>query len=156
MFRKRYFLLRNCCVTYIPLYEGLAERPQCYCGEIRQMLTFLINFYCPKAYHRPDHSISFVEYHKKLFLNPPSPRLEPRTVFGFVTLVSVISSSKQTTLVLAPFFYRAWFPNYRNRPHRNSNSGHFSGSFDFPMFSSRPQRVSMRSLVQIGSSLIEL
>jgi hypothetical protein len=33
--------------------------------------------------------------------------LEPKTVFGVVSFVSIISSSKQTTLVLAPFFSRA-------------------------------------------------
>jgi hypothetical protein len=42
-----------------------AECPQCYCGEIRQMLTFLINLYCPKTYHRPDHSIRIDKYHRK-------------------------------------------------------------------------------------------
>jgi hypothetical protein len=39
----------------------LAERPKCYWGEIRQMLTFLINLYCPKARHRSDHSIRINE-----------------------------------------------------------------------------------------------
>jgi hypothetical protein len=28
----------------------LAEFLQCYCGEIRQTLPFLINLYCPKSY----------------------------------------------------------------------------------------------------------
>jgi hypothetical protein len=45
--------------------KTLAECPQCYCGEIRQMLTFLMNLYCPKAYHKPDHSIRIVEYRRK-------------------------------------------------------------------------------------------
>jgi hypothetical protein len=36
-----------------------------------------------------------------------SSRLEPRTDFGVVAFVSIISSSKQTALVLAPFFCRA-------------------------------------------------
>jgi hypothetical protein len=43
----------------------LAECPQCYCEEIRQTLTFLVSLYCPEAYHRPDHSICIVEYHRK-------------------------------------------------------------------------------------------
>jgi hypothetical protein len=97
------------------------------------MLTFLINRYCPKAFHRPNHLIRIVEYQRKIipksniftetrtqdsfrvrglgFCNllgetnnfvlcavllsclvyklqkPSSPRLAPRTVFGFVTLV---------------------------------------------------------------------
>jgi hypothetical protein len=31
-----------------------------------------------------------------------------------VAFASVIASSKQTALVLVPFFYRAGFPNYRS------------------------------------------
>jgi hypothetical protein len=43
-----------------------------------------------------------------LSLNPTSsPILEPRTVFGFVTLVPVISSQKQTFLFFVQFFYNA-------------------------------------------------
>jgi hypothetical protein len=41
----------------------LAECPQCYCGEIRQMFIFLISLYCPKAYYRLDHSIRIIKYH---------------------------------------------------------------------------------------------
>jgi hypothetical protein len=65
------------------------------------MLTFLINPYCPRAYHRPEHSIHIIEYHrkKKLSVNPTSsPGLEPRTVFGIVVFVPAI---------LALFFYHA-------------------------------------------------
>jgi hypothetical protein len=36
-----------------------------------------------------------------------SSGLEPSTVFGLVAFVSIISSSKQTTSVLEPFFCRA-------------------------------------------------
>jgi hypothetical protein len=28
------------------------------------MLTLLINLYCPKAYHRPDHSTHIAEYNR--------------------------------------------------------------------------------------------
>jgi hypothetical protein len=42
------------------MHTVLAECPQCYCEEIRQILIFLINLYFPKAYHRPDHSIRIV------------------------------------------------------------------------------------------------
>jgi hypothetical protein len=63
------------------------------------MLTFLISLYCPKACHGPDHSLRFVEYHRKKLLFPlnptSSPRFELRTVFCFVTLVPIISSPKQ-------------------------------------------------------------
>jgi hypothetical protein len=133
----------------------LAECPQYYCGEIRQMLTFHINHCCPKAYHRPDHSIRIVEYDREKIVmrklniftgtrtrdsfrvcnlcscnlpaetnnfvlgslllsclitelqKPSSPGLDPRTDFRVYGLCPVISSLKQTTLVLAPFFYRA-------------------------------------------------
>jgi hypothetical protein len=63
------------------------------------MLTFHINLYCPKAYHRPDHSIRIVEYHRKIIIINHKPKIftEFRTQdsFGFVTLVVVISSPKQ-------------------------------------------------------------
>lgn len=36
-----------------------------------------------------------------------------------------ISSSKQTTLMLAALLYLAQFPSYSNRPQQNSNSGKF-------------------------------
>jgi hypothetical protein len=106
-----------------------------------------------KPYHRPEHLIHIVEYHRKIILKlniftgtrtedsfrvvylsscnlfaeinnfvlcaillsclvselqkPSSLGIEPGQFFGVVTFVSVISSWKQTTLVLAPFFYRA-------------------------------------------------
>jgi hypothetical protein len=68
-------------------------------------------FSLPKAYHRPDHSIHIVEYYRDelllLSINMSSPRLEPTAVFGFVTLVPVISSPKPTILFFAPFLYLA-------------------------------------------------
>jgi hypothetical protein len=42
----------------------LSECPQCYCGKVRHVLTFLAGLYCPKAYHRPDHSILIAEYNR--------------------------------------------------------------------------------------------
>jgi hypothetical protein len=63
----------------VVLYKLLAEWPQCYCGEIRQMLTFLINLYCSKAYHRPDHSIRIVEYHRKIITSKPNIFTRTRT-----------------------------------------------------------------------------
>jgi hypothetical protein len=50
--------------------DRLAECPQCYCWEIRQMLTFLINLYCLKACYKPDHSTRIVEYHIKKYYFP--------------------------------------------------------------------------------------
>jgi hypothetical protein len=49
----------------------------------------------PEIFPWPDNSIRIVEYQKKLSLNPTSlPGLEARAVFGFVTFVPIISSSK--------------------------------------------------------------
>jgi hypothetical protein len=38
----------------------------CYCGEIQQMLTFIIKPYCLKGHYRADHSIRIVEYRRKI------------------------------------------------------------------------------------------
>jgi hypothetical protein len=46
----------------------------------------------------------------------------PRQIFVVVAFVPVISWPKQTTFFLALFFYRAYFPSYRNL-HRGSNPG---------------------------------
>jgi hypothetical protein len=48
--------------------------PQCYCGEIRQTITFLINVDWPKVCHRPDHSIRIVENHGKQIINTGMPK----------------------------------------------------------------------------------
>jgi hypothetical protein len=53
----------------------------------------------------------------------------PGQFFGIITCVPVIISSTQTTLVMATFFYRAYFPSYRNLPHRDSNLGHLFSEF---------------------------
>jgi hypothetical protein len=53
----------------------LAECTQCYCGEIRQVLIFLLDLYCLKAYHRPDHSIRIVECHRKIIIIIPKPNI---------------------------------------------------------------------------------
>jgi hypothetical protein len=55
-----------------------------------------------------------------------------------MAFVPVISSPKQTTLVVA-LFCRAWFPNYTNNLHRDLNQGQVFGvvaSF-FVIFSSK-------------------
>jgi hypothetical protein len=56
----------------IGLYFQLAEFSQCYCREIRQMLTFRTDFYCPKALHRLNHSIRIVESHRKKIIPKPN------------------------------------------------------------------------------------
>jgi hypothetical protein len=51
--------------------------------------------------------------------------------FDVVASVSVISSSIQTTLVVAQFFYHASLPSYRNHLHRESHPGQFFGVVAF-------------------------
>jgi hypothetical protein len=46
------------------------ECSQCYCGGIRQMLTFVISLSSPKGHRRPDHSRHIVQYHIKNILKP--------------------------------------------------------------------------------------
>jgi hypothetical protein len=42
-----------------------------------------------------------------------------------ITFVTVISYLKKTALLLASFFYPAWFLSYRNHPHQELNSKNF-------------------------------
>jgi hypothetical protein len=61
-----------CAVLHVSLpimfvYCKLAECPQCYCGETREMLTFLINLSWPKANHVHDRSMGIVEYQRKTY-----------------------------------------------------------------------------------------
>jgi hypothetical protein len=56
----------------------------------------------------------------------PKPRLKTRAIFGFVTLVPVISSPERINFALEPFC-RAYSPSYRNHPRQDSNPGHFLG-----------------------------
>jgi hypothetical protein len=87
-----------------------------------------MNLYCPEAYHRPDHSIRTFEYHRKIIIIIPkhtsSPRLEPRTVFGFVTLVPVVAAPKQTILFFALFLYPV--DTYQSLLHSFSSELHVS------------------------------
>jgi hypothetical protein len=57
-------------------------------------------------------------------LHKPPSGLEPKSFFGVVGFIAVISSPKQTTLVSASFFYHICFPNYRNHLYRDPNAGH--------------------------------
>jgi hypothetical protein len=82
----------------------LAACPQCYCGEIRQMLAFQISLYCPKAYHRPDHSICIAEQH--ISLNPtPLPRLKLRAVSGlWPSFCNILAETKNFVLCVIFLF----------------------------------------------------
>jgi hypothetical protein len=71
------------------ILQILAECLQCYCREIRQMLTFIISLYCLKAYHRPDHLYVLLNITEKII---PKPNIftETRTQDSF--LVCDVSS----------------------------------------------------------------
>jgi hypothetical protein len=60
------------------------------------MLTFIVNHYCPEAYHRPDHSIFVVEYHTKIII------IETRTqeLLGVYDLSSCNLLAKTNNFVL--------------------------------------------------------
>jgi hypothetical protein len=60
-----------------------------------------------------------------------SPVVEPRRVFGVLVFVSVISSSKQTTLILAPYFRCVYFPRCRKYLQRESESRQLFGLVSF-------------------------
>jgi hypothetical protein len=101
---------------------------------LRGNSTHVYISYFPKTCNRPDHSISIsLNIIEKIIIPKPksSQRLEPRTVFGFVTSVPLISSPERTNLALAQFFYRAYFPSYRNHPRQYSNPGQFFGVLAF-------------------------
>jgi hypothetical protein len=52
--------------------------------------------------------------------------LAQKRFFKVVIFATVISSSKQTAVVMVPFFYRVQFPRHRNRPRRDPKFGQFS------------------------------
>jgi hypothetical protein len=62
----------------------------------------------------------FLVYRKTIFT-----KLKPRTIFWNVAFVPVISSSRQTTPIFAPFSYFVYFLKYRNHSHQCSNWGQF-------------------------------
>jgi hypothetical protein len=67
------------------------------------------NLYCLKTYHRFEHSMCVVKHNRELFfLNPTSlPGVEPRTVFGLVTLVAEISLKQTVQALPNVLFYCA-------------------------------------------------
>jgi hypothetical protein len=76
---KTFLLLRNTDINM-----------QCYCWDIQQILAFLMNLYCPKVYHRPDHSICIECHRKIIFIHKPIVFIENQTQDSF--LVCDISS----------------------------------------------------------------
>jgi hypothetical protein len=57
---QRFPLNNKHCTNF--LYPFLEECLHCHCREIRQMFIFLVSLSCPKAYHRPYHTLRILEY----------------------------------------------------------------------------------------------
>jgi hypothetical protein len=70
--------------------DKLAECTHRYCEKIRQILTFHISVYSPNSATSPIIRHTQLNSTEKLL-----PRLEPKTLFKFVTLLLAISSQKQ-------------------------------------------------------------
>jgi hypothetical protein len=70
-----------CVQRYEDATQGVAT-------EIRKVLAFFANFYCPKAFHRPDNSIPVVEYHRNKFVFKPNILNGAGTPNGFTVLSS--------------------------------------------------------------------
>jgi hypothetical protein len=114
------------------LYLLLAECPQCYYDEIREMRTFHINLYCPKAYHRCDHSIHIIgkNYHSQsqhLHRNSNPGQFSGFNIYSCILLAEthhfVIGSVILSCLVSElqkPFLpgleHKRYFRNYDLRP----------------------------------------
>jgi hypothetical protein len=97
-------------------------------GKFDKLLHFLSIFIARKLII--GLTIRFISLYITEKIIPKPSILESRTVFGFVSLVLAISSPKQTTLLLAPF-YHAYFPSCRNHRHWDSNPGQFFGVVAF-------------------------
>lgn len=44
------------CMDTSAFCTAAANYPKGYCEEIRQIITYVINLYFPKGFHRPNHS----------------------------------------------------------------------------------------------------
>jgi hypothetical protein len=113
--------------NYVPIVT-LVEWPRCYCGEIRQMFTFLMNLYCPKFFYTLDHSISVFEYHmKNISLNQTSsPGLETRTDFWVCDLCSRNLLAETNNFCLGTILISCLVSKLQKYSHRDSNPGQFS------------------------------
>jgi hypothetical protein len=143
---------------YTSSYIPLAEYRQFYCGEIRQMLIFLLSLYGTKAYHLPGHSIRIVAYHgNKLSLNPTSsPELKLRTGFRgcgtcFCNLLAEINN-----FGLGPVLLSCLVSELQKPPSPGLKPRTISRSFYCSEISFCFQGMSMPRLVHNGVSVLEL
>lgn len=93
------------------------------------MFIFLITLCCSKAYHRPDHLIRIVEYHRETFIAPKhNDFTETRTQGSFWAsdLISYnLLAVKKNIFFLAPLFCHDYFPSHIKYIHRDLNTGQF-------------------------------
>jgi hypothetical protein len=137
------------------LISLLAEYPQCYCGEIRQMFTFITNLYCWKLFIG-NYSIRIVEYHRKKSLNPTSsPGLELRS-FRVCDLSFCNILFETNNFGLAAVLLSYLVSELQETPSPGLELRTLFRSFYPTMFSFWSQGISIPSLVQIGLSFLEL
>jgi hypothetical protein len=135
------------CCAHVQLCTKLAECPQSYCGEIRQILTFIINLYCPKAFYRPDHSIRIVEYHKHYYC--PWTHLHRDCYLRSYNLLAETNNSGPNAVLLP------WFVSEQQEPpSAGLELRTLSRSLNLSIISSSYQGISMRSSVHIGLSVL--
>jgi hypothetical protein len=130
---------------------------------ILQMLTFLINLYCPKTYHRPDHSIRIVEYHRKIIIiiiiiSKPNIFTETRTQDSLCVfdLSSCNLLAETNNFVLRAVLLSCLVSELQKPPSPGLKPRAVFWSFDHSKIYSWFQGISMPSLVQIGESVLKL
>jgi hypothetical protein len=123
------------------------------------MLTVLINLYCLKAYHRPDHSIRIIEYHrKKIFIPKTNIFTETRTQDSFrvCDLSSCYLLAETNNFVFWTILLLHVVSRIEEPPSPGFEPRTLSRSFYLFKISSWFQGISMSSLVQIGLSVLEV
>jgi hypothetical protein len=138
-------------------YIQLAECPQCYCGEIRQMLTFLINLTVRKIIIGPIVGYVSLNIIDKIILTP-NIFTETRTQdsFWICNLSSCNSLFETNNFGLGAVLLSCLVSELQEPPSPVLKLRTFSRSFDPPVFSSWSQEISMPNLAEIGLSLLEL
>jgi hypothetical protein len=110
------------------------------------MLTFLTNLlFCPKAYQGlVIRYISLIIIEKIIIITPKSntfTETRTRDSFRICDLSSRNLLAETNIFFFAPFFYRAYFPNYTNHLHRETNPGQFFVIVAFVPVISSPKQI---------------
>jgi hypothetical protein len=140
----------------------LAVCPQCYCGEIRQMLTFLINLYCLKAYHRPHNSIRIVNIIQEIITIIIIPKTNIITAtrtqgrFRVCDLSSCNLLFETNNFGLGAVLLSCLVSELQEPSSSGLELRTLFRSSGISIFSSWSQGIIMPSLVQIGVSILQL